>query len=647
MCGIVGIAGHTGERHRVLSDVEAMAQKLAHRGPDGGGAVYHQDLTLAMRRLAVVDIEHGHQPMLSEDGTLALVFNGEIYNAPELRSSLARRGVAFQTRSDTEVILRLYEDRPDEVEEHLRGMWAFAIHDRRRRGLILSRDRFGMKPLFWVRGGGMVAFASELRCFDRAMPSLSSAFTIDPSAAHALHSFSVVPCEDTIFRGVKRVPPASRLTVDLDTCGATCRRYWELTPSADASRVRSLNEASESVDFLLRRSVREHLESDVPVAMFLSGGIDSSLVASYARDTLTGPIQAYSVGFAEPRFDESPFAQESADRIGVPLRVSLFDESAAIQHLPDALLAYDEPFGDSSSLATYMLTRVVGADFKVALAGDGGDEVFAGYSKYQLARFRRLVRHVPHLRDFGARVLSTLPGQDNGTMSWGNLLPVLRRRSRGFDGSDAHVYARLTQFAPLQATAPLIRQPTEATRYIEALRTRFERATGSELQRTLSVDLQSSLTNDMLVKVDRASMARHLEVRMPFLDHRVVEYGVGLPERFVLGFQGKRVLRKLHRDVYGAALANRPKRGFSVPLGRWLRGPFDGACRRIFSRERLDRFDLLSSDELSDGRHLRWLDRDPAVVWHAFALAAWCESTLGGGPDAVRDLIRGTAQFSG
>ncbi len=639
MCGIVGIAGHDVSQDVMVATVQSMAERIAHRGPDGGGAVYHPDATLGMRRLAIVDVEGGHQPMCTEDGAIALVFNGEIYNAPALRAELTSRGVAFRTRSDTEVILRLYEQDPDLVEEKLAGMWAFAIHDRRRKKLVLSRDRFGMKPLFVVEGGRTLAFASELRCFDRSFPQLAGAFAIDHGAAHAVLSFSVVPCEDTIYRGVKRLPPATRLTIDLATGQRRSRRYWELSPSTEAAKVRSLGEACESVEHLLRRSVREHLESDVPLAMFLSGGIDSSLVAKYARDVSTRPIQAYSIGFGEARFDESPFAQQTAEKLGLPLRVSMFDEAEALRQLPDALLAYDEPFGDSSSLATYLLSRIVGRDYKVALAGDGGDEIFAGYNKYQLVRFRRLLARTPRLRDLGARALGRLPGRDDGTMSLRNVLPILRRRARGFEGSDAEVYARLTQFVPLNVTAPLMREGTDAERFLRTLSARYDGANGSELQRTLGVDIQSSLTNDMLVKVDRASMACHLEVRVPFLDHRIVEHGIGLPERFVLGLKGKRVLRALHEKHFGKALAQRRKQGFSVPVDRWLRGPFAGACRRLFTRERLDRFGILSPAELSDGRHVAWLDRHPAVVWHAFALATWCESTLGDGPDALRALL--------
>jgi asparagine synthase (glutamine-hydrolysing) len=628
--------------------VASMASRIRHRGPDGGGIAGHPHATLGMTRLAIVDVPNGHQPMANDAGDIVIVYNGEVYNAPALRKELEARGVKFHTRSDTEVILRLYEQDPDAVEEKLVGMWAFAIHDRRRRRLVLSRDRFGIKPLFLADTGTALAFASELRCFDKTVPGFSRLFELDHDAAHAMISWSYIPENGTIYRGVRRLPPATRLTVDLDTDARWTKRYWTLEPSAEAARVRSLEEACEHVDGLLRRAVREHLESDVPVATFLSGGIDSSLVTWYAHEVGTSPVKAYSIGFTEPQFDESRVARATAEKIPVPIAIETFDEEKARAKLPDALLAYDEPFGDSSSLATYLLSQHVARDFKVALGGDGGDEVFAGYKKYMVVRLRRPVSFSPALRDAVGRALCRLPVRHDRTRKLFEILRTVRRVARGLAGPDAHIYTQLTQVAPLAATEMLMRQPTSAARYEEEAYARFSHARGTELQRTLACDLGSMLTNDMLVKVDRASMACSLEARVPFLDHRVAEFGVGLPEAFTLGetsltrasaFSGKRVLRALHERRFGPELAHRKKMGFGVPIEKWLRGPFRGACERLFEERRLDRFGVLSTTELSRGRFQRWLETDPWIVWHTFALAAWCESTLGDGPDALREIL--------
>lgn len=644
MCGIVGLIAVPGSRERVENETRRMADRIVHRGPDGGGEIWHEEASLGMRRLAIVDVVHGHQPMTNDDGSVALVYNGEIYNAPALREELVRKGVKFKTRSDTEVILRLYEHDPEHVEERLVGMWAFCIHDRKRRRVVLSRDRFGIKPLFVVDRGGSLAFASELQCFDRGLEPFSGAFTVDHASAHAMLAWSFVPAERTIFEGVRRLAPASRLTIDLATRERTTRIWWRPTPSTAARAVRSMEEACEGTESLLQRAVKEHLESDVPIATFLSGGIDSSLVSLYAKRASSNPIKAFTIGFHEKRFDESPFAKETADIIGIPIEVSMLDEEKALAQLPDALLAYDEPFGDSSGLATYMLSKVVGREYKVALGGDGGDEVFAGYSKYQILRVRELLQRTPRLRDGLGKLLRLLPGKGDRTSAVKNALRVVRRAANGLDGDDAQAYARITQtFGTIAQVAPLMRRRSDAGEFEQVLIDRFHAADGSELERTLAVDLGNSLTNDMLVKVDRASMACHLEARVPFLDHRVVEWGIGLPERFTLGSGrdrgGKRVLRTLHERHFGPKLAHRKKQGFGVPVERWLAGPFAGACRTIFARDRLEALGVLDPDQLSDGRHVEWLAKEPLITWHVFALAVWCEATLGLGPDHVRAVL--------
>jgi len=384
-------------------------------------------------------------------------------------------------------------------------------------------------------------------------------------------SWGYVPGNSTIYKGVHRLAPASRLTIHLDTGKRETRTYWSLEPSADAARIRSLDEACEHVDILLRRAVRQHLESDVPAATFLSGGIDSSLVTAYACEESASSIKAYSIGFREREFDESPFAREAAQRIGVPIFIETFDEEKARARLVDALLAYDEPFGDSSSLPTYLLSHHVARGYKVALGGDGGDEVFAGYKRYMILQLRRLAGGSVNLRDWTGRALNRLPIDYERSGAWNRWVKKVRLVARGLEGDSAHAHVQLAQFAPLARTAMLVRSPTSASRFEEAARARFERARGTELQKFLANDLACALCNDMLVKVDRASMACSLEARVPFLDHRVVEYGVGLPEAYTSGplsqpFIGKRVLRALHerrflrchRPSGGHAQAQRP-----------------------------------------------------------------------------------------
>jgi asparagine synthase (glutamine-hydrolysing) len=618
VCGIAGVVGLGLSEPAAANLTRAMCARIAHRGPDGQGTTVAGDVALGMVRLAIVDVEGGWQPMLSDDQQVALVFNGEIYNAAALRRELEDAGARFRTRSDTEVILRLYLRDPDDVERHLTGMWAFCVHDRGRRRLVLSRDRFGIKPLYLVDRGRALAFGSELGALEplHSLPTFAPAFALDHGSAHAMLAWAYIPNEDTIYEGVKRVAPSTRVVVDLDTGARKTTRHYVLRRSDDASRVKSIHEACALVEPLLRRSVREHLESDVPVASFLSGGIDSSLILALASEESTKPIRAFCIGFREPRFDESPFARRVAQTLGIDLHVEVFDEAAARASLDEALAAYDEPFGDSSSLATYMLSRVVSRTHKVALGGDGGDEVFAGYRKHQIVRARQALRRTPHLRDRIARGLLAMPTRTDRSSRWADMLRVARRFARGMEGGDAAAYCALTQVASLDKVAPLVVEPTQANRFVAPIVRTFADAGGTELQRTLVCDLSNVLPNDMLTKIDRASMRCGLEARVPMLDHRVVEAGLGLPPRFTIHGSGKRVLRELYRRRFGNELANRKKTGFGVPVEVWMRGPLAQKCAEVMRGG--SEVIRMSPDVWSE-----WLARDPQVLWHAFALRSW------------------------
>ncbi|MCB9559548.1 MAG: asparagine synthase (glutamine-hydrolyzing) [Kofleriaceae bacterium] len=640
MCGIAGFARVDVSADTARRRLAAMQFRLRHRGPDGHGVHVEPGIALAHTRLAIVDLAHGAQPMTRSASTI--VYNGEVYNAPALRAGMVAQGVSFQTRSDTEVVLRCYEREPGSFESQLDGMWALAIHDRFRRRLVLSRDRFGIKPLFVTVVGSALAFASEISALREAGDVFSSAFEVDPQAAHAMLSWAYVPGERTIYRGVKRLPPGSRLELDLATGQILTRRYYE--PRADRSyaRVSTVDEAADAIAPLVARATRAHLESDVPVACFLSGGIDSSLVLAGAVDAGTHRIEAFSIGFEDARFDESGHARTIARQLGLSHHVEVLDERQFLAALPDVLVAYDEPFGDSSSLATYLLSAVVSRTHKVALGGDGGDEVFAGYRKHQILRIRRALDRVPGLRDAARGLAGVLPDRNDRTSRWGELLRTARRIARGLGGTDAEGYLALTQVASLELTASLAAVPTTDST-VWGVEEAFDALPGTPLQRTLISDLGNVLPNDMLTKVDRASMSCRLEVRVPLLDHRLVEAGLGLPAHFTLGTRGKEVLRRLFERRFGAALASRRKQGFAVPVERWLRTSLGPACDRLFEADRLRRYGLLSPDSLAGGRYRGWLDRHPYLVWHAFALAAWCEVNLGEGPEALRALLAGSA----
>ncbi|MEZ4403762.1 MAG: asparagine synthase (glutamine-hydrolyzing) [Kofleriaceae bacterium] len=640
MCGIAGFAGLALGDDPAARLLGQQQQALAHRGPDGTGRYWRDGVGLAHTRLAIVDVARGAQPMHVDDATI--VYNGEVYNAPALRAELEADGERCATASDTEVVLRLYRRDPDGFERRLVGMWALAIHDRRRRRLVLSRDRFGIKPLFVAPAGRGVVFGSELGALRVAAAHLGDALAVDPAAAHAMLAWGYVPERHTIHRGVRRLGPGTRLVLDLAHGTSTETIYYRPRPDPGAAAVRSLDDAADLVAPALARAGREHLESDVPVAAFLSGGIDSSLVLAATVDASARPVQAFTIGFADPRFDEAPHARAVAARLGVPLEVEVLDEAALLAALPDALAAYDEPFGDSSSLPSFVLARLVGRTHKVAVGGDGGDEVFAGYKKHRIVRLWDAADRVPGGRALAAAALARLPARTDRTTRVGELLRTVGRLARGLGGDDAAGYVALTQVADLARTAPMLARPG-GDALVAEVAARFQSATGDRLRRTLIADLGNVLPNDMLTKVDRATMACQLEARVPLLDHRIVELGLGLPRPFTLGTRGKEVLRRLFARRFGVELARRRKQGFGVPVERWLDTALAPACARLFERRRLERHGVLST-ALADGGHRAWLAEHPYLVWHALALAAWCELVLGDGPDAVRELVAAPRQ---
>lgn len=635
MCGIAGFAQLAVDDDAAARLLGAMTTALAHRGPDGHGRYWRGGVGLAHTRLAIVDVARGVQPMHAGDATI--VYNGEVYNAPALRAELEADGERCATTSDTEVVLRRYLRDPDGFEAGLVGMWALAIHDRRRQRLVLSRDRFGIKPLFVARAGHGLVFGSELGAVRAAAGHLPGALAVDLDAAHAMLAWGYVPEDRTIYQGVRRLPPGARLELDLATGALRETVYYRPRADPDAGRVASLDEAADLIAPLIARAGREHLESDVPVAAFLSGGIDSSLVLAAAADASARPVRAFAIGFADPRFDEAPHARAVAQRLGVALDVEVLDERALLAALPDALTAYDEPFGDSSSLATFVLARLVGASHKVALGGDGGDEIFAGYKKHRIVGLWDAADRVPGARALAAAALARLPTRTDRTTKVGKLLRTVGRLAGGLAGDDTTGYVALTQVASLARTAPLVVHPGGGALAAQVA-ARFTDAPGDRLRRTLTADLGNVLPNDMLTKVDRATMARQLEARVPLLDHRIVEAGLGLPRRFTLGTRGKEVMRHLFARRFGVELARRKKQGFSVPVERWLGTVLAPACDRLFARARLARYGVLSP-ALADGGHRAWLAEHPYLVWHALALAAWCELALGDGPDAVRALL--------
>ena len=557
MCGIAGFAGSLADRPDAAERLRRMCDAIRHRGPDDSGYHVAPGVAIGMRRLSIIDVAGGHQPMTNEDGTVHVVFNGEIYNYQSLRARLLAGRHRLTTSSDTETLVHLYEDHGAGLARELRGMFGFAIWDDRRRRLLVARDRLGIKPLYYWPTRDGVAFASELRALV-TLPEFPR--TIDPDAVVDYMAVGYVPEPRTIFAGVHKLPPGHLLEWTRDA-GVRTERYW--SPAVAENTRITEQEAVEETRRLLDESVRIHLLSEVPLGAFLSGGIDSSgVVATMARIS-ERPVRTFSIGFAEREFDESEHAAEVASALGT--------EHTQLVVRPDAELlfeqvarALDEPFGDPSALPTFLVSYLARRDVTVALSGDGGDELFGGYTRYfELNGARPLP---PIARSVLRNVALRLPHATYGR----NRLLSLGRTMRGR-------YAGTVALPLREAEGGLLREDVarRAVPFDKTLDRWFTDGSARDFMTQLMiVDVQSYLPGDILTKVDRMSMAHSLEARVPLLDHEIAEFALSLPPslKFRDGV-GKWVLRRALGDRVPDEVFRRPKQGFDVPLRDWFRGP--------------------------------------------------------------------------
>jgi asparagine synthase (glutamine-hydrolysing) len=561
MCGIAGIADVTG-RPVDGTLLRAMTSIQSHRGPDGEGFVCRGPVGLGHRRLAIIDLVTGEQPMASDDGRVWLVFNGEIYNYRELRGELEGRGVRFRTASDTEVILRAYEADGFGCVNRLRGMFAFAILDERTRRLFLARDRVGIKPLVYSWDGRRLLFASEIKGL---LEDGSVSREIDPAALADYLTYHYVPAPRTMFRSVRKLPPASTLVLPLDGGEPVVSRYWQLRFRPD----RRIGESEwlERLGGHLADAVKSHMVSDVPIGAFLSGGVDSStVVALMARSTPT-PIRTFSIGFAETDFDELAFARQVAARYGTD-HFELVVKPNALDVLPKLAWHFDEPFADSSAIPTYYVSKITREHVTVALSGDGGDENFAGYRRYARAEqfhgkldqgLGRLAR--PLLALAGRMLPLGAPGQAYTSLLGAGGV----ERYLGLVSYERRSSARRLLADDLGAVARGVADPA-AFRRLAA-----DGCSSDYVSMLQHIDIETYLPDDILSKVDRASMAVSLEARVPLLDHVLMEFVATIPASFKLrNGTGKHLLKRAMLGSLPSEILSRRKMGFGVPLGAWF-----------------------------------------------------------------------------
>jgi asparagine synthase (glutamine-hydrolysing) len=611
VCGICGIASSRGRLDR--ERLAAMSETLVHRGPDSEGSFVDGGIGLAARRLAIIDLTGGDQPIANEDGSCTVVQNGEIYNYRELNAELERAGHALRTRSDTETIVHAYEEWGLGFAERLRGMFAIAIWDAPQRRLVLARDRFGIKPLYYRDVGGELAFASELD----ALPGGE----LDLDALEAFLATNTVPAPLSIFREIRKLPAGHLLTWSDGAVELIRYARPGPLPVRDAEEAELLEECRAR----LRDSVRAHLIADVPVGVLLSGGVDSGTLTALAAEEGSEPVRTFSIGFEETSFDELGGARAVSERYATRHRELVLRPDAALL-LPALAEAFDEPFADSSALPTYLVSRLAAEDVKVALSGEGGDELFGGYYTY------------------AADLLAERYGRVAGLLRPAvERLPSSTRRA-SFDYR-AKRFVRAAHLAPLERHegwkeifSSDARAELTGRRHgfdpLELERARFAETDGFELlTRLQDVDLGGYLADDLLVKTDRASMAWSLETRVPFLDPLVASFAFSLPSRQkVRGLEKKRLLRRAVEPLLPRQVVHGRKRGFSIPAAAWLRGELQPFARETLAPETLRRQGYLQPEAVSRilDRHVSGGEDLSRQLWGLLAFTLWYEHHVEG-----------------
>lgn len=569
MCGIAGFVG-PGTRE----DLVRMTRRLADRGPDDEGYAVNDGVFLGHRRLSILDLAGGSQPMWNAEGTLGIVFNGEIYNFAELRKQLESGGMVFRTdHSDTEVLLAAYARWGDSMVDHLSGMWAFVIHDRQRRRLFGSRDRFGKKPFFYHQAQvrGLFVFASELGAL-LAHPDVPRG--IDAAAVRKYFAYGYVPAPLAMTGGARQLPGGHCLSLDLAGGELKVWRYWDYQPAPEEGG--TVAARAEELRALLAAAVRRRLVADVPLGVFLSGGIDSSLVAALAANELpAGELRTFSIGFDEPSYDELPFAAEAAQWIGTRHRTETLGLEGARQLLPEIYSRLDQPNGDSSLLPTYLLCRFTRGEVTVALGGDGGDELFAGYEPFRALRYAALYRRaVPRALHPAITALADRWPVSHRYLS---LDFAAKRFLRGVSGPPACWIPTWMAGMDLPDWRECFGAADTEEVFSEAIEAWDGICSADPVEKAMGFFIRLYLQESVLAKVDRASMMNGLEVRAPFLDLDVVNFARRIPSAWRLrGGTTKYLLKEAARGLLPDRIIDRKKKGFGVPVGAWFR---DGALR--------------------------------------------------------------------
>jgi asparagine synthase (glutamine-hydrolysing) len=618
MCGICGVFEYERRTDLPAAMIHDMNQTMIHRGPDDGGVFVGPGIGLGHRRLSIIDLAGGHQPMSNEDGTIWVLLNGEIYNYPELRTELLQRGHVFTTKSDTEAIVHSYEDFGEGCFAKLRGMFSIALWDSRQRKLILARDRVGKKPLFYAGDQDRILFGSELKAL---LASGLVSKEMDHEALSDYFSLGYVPAPKTIYRAVRKVMPGSYLVASADGIREGC--YWDLSFSKIEQRTES--EWCERLRHELCEATRIRLMSDVPLGAFLSGGIDSSSIVAMMDHLMKRAVTTCSIGFREEKFNEAPYARQVSEQFSTDHHVEMVEPNA-LEIVDKLAWHFDEPFADSSAIPTYYVSRIARGQVTVALGGDGGDENLAGYRRYKLDHNEnRLRSHVPAAM---RRAVFGPLGRWYPGLAWAPRVFRAKATFQNLSRTPLEGYFNsISYFRPddkLNLFTPEFKRLLGGYDSMDVFRHYYDRADTEDLLSKIQyVDIKTYLTDDILTKVDRASMAVSLEVRAPMLDHKFMECVASIPSNLKLhSGVGKYILKKALEPILPHNILYRPKQGFAVPLDSWFRGELKDMAYNIVVETKDDLLNQNFLKKIWDQHQKNCYDRS-ALLWSVLMFRKW------------------------
>lgn len=615
-----------GARRSSEDILKSMMDSIAHRGPDDRGMCLNGPAALGHRRLSIIDLKTGHQPMSSEDGSIVIVYNGEVYNFSEIKTALLGRGHKFRTSSDTEVVLRAYEEYGEDCIKHFNGMFAFAIFDSKRGSLFLARDRFGKKPLYYAVFDNQFIFGSELKA---VLKHPSARRDIDPAALSQYLSYEYIPSPRSIFRNIYKLEPGFSMTVKSGK--VTTRRYWDL--KFNTSKDFDENEARLRLLDLFRESVRKRLISDVPLGVFLSGGIDSSAVVAMMAELMDPKdIKTFSIGFKERSYDESGDARRVAAHFGTDHREEILDPKVMLDVFPAIVDILDEPFADSSIIPTYLVSRFTRKHVKVALGGDGGDEFFMGYPSFIALKLDSLISFAPNfLKKIPFQLLLKCVPPSNDYMS---LNFKAKRFLRGLDfPKEVRQQVWMGSLTPTEQKGLLLAGGAGemADIYGPTINSFREAERLDPLDRAIYIYVKTYMTDDILAKVDRASMANSLEVRAPFLDTGFTEYAASIPSSSKLrNFRTKSILKDALKGRLPAEILNKSKQGFAVPVAQWLKKDLKPFLLETLDRKKIGREGIFDCGHVDNMVKEFLADRNDIrrEIWALFMFELWYDKWI-------------------